>query len=191
MTKQTVAFDIDGCLASFCEGFTAIAYKLGLTDRVWHERDRVEWDFDFNVDPVWRAIDNEPRFWYGLDTHTDDYDHDALAELSKVAHVLYVTGRGGKHLDQVSLWTRRWIVDNGFPDGPVFLVPGGSTKEEVLRPNRHQLAAVLDDKPAVLETLKSHDIYAVARAWRYNEHVDAPRAESIADFVDLALARVA
>lgn len=185
MPKPVVALDLDSTVAPFCEYFTGVAVKLGITPKVLYEADRDTWELPFPMNPVWRHIDDHPEFWSEMGSLLSPTDVEAMAWLSERAHIIYVTGRGGKHISQVGLATRKWIRKVGLPDGPIFFVPGGSDKDEILLPMKYQLAGVIDDKPVILEKMAAHGIPVVARDWQYNRHVDVPRVSRIEDFVGL------
>lgn len=180
--KPTVAFDLDGVLADFCEPFTRLAVELGLTDKAVANADQKTWQFDFPVDPVWAKVDSMYSFWEGLPTLVDEDDMEALYALADEAHIIYVTGRKGH--EATTRQTHRWLQEWDFPEGPVFFVPPKSDKEGVILPNKHQMIGMLEDKPAILEALAKEGVPMVARDWPYNRHVSVPRARSVAEFVE-------
>lgn len=180
--RPVVAFDIDGVLANFTEGFCELAVKLGVTDKAIKAVDQRTWEFDFHVDPVWAEIDKSGSFWENLPPLINQDDLDAMDAVNQEATVIYVTARHGGY--RVAEQTMEWLATTGCPQGPLFLPGTKASKVGSFIPIRHQLIGVIDDRPETLAELAAEGLPVVARTWEYNKNVPVPHVPSVAAFVE-------
>ena len=173
--RGVVAFDIDGVLANFTLGFTRMAALLGLVEAEWSNNQQKTWDFPFHVDPVWRAVDENPRFWLDLEPLAGAHDRMMMNDLAERVQIIYATHRHGSAEQQTVKWLERY----GFPDGPVFL---NSDKGALYKSLGDQLLAAIDDKPETCN-LRANGLPMFVRDALYNKDAHAPRVFSVGGFV--------
>lgn len=187
--RKTVVCDLDSSLAGFCAAFTGVALEMGATDRVYREHERDGWGFDFSASKVWERVYAARHFWDTLEPLWTPEEQPLLDAVGEAFHVLYVTGRDATKGTTVTQ-TYDWIDAVGLPSGPVFFAPHGTDKDEIVLPHRHQIAAMLEDKPSILESLSRGGVPMVARSWPYNRHVaGVEHVTSVGEFAEFALLR--
>jgi hypothetical protein len=111
---KPVIFDVDGVLADFTAGFTALASGMfpeftptRATDQAtyhWQGLDKKQ------VNEVWRAIDKTPGFWESLPPLVDDSVFSGIGRLVFSRPVYFVTARP----DSAKIETERWIWGQGY-----------------------------------------------------------------------------
>ena len=178
--RKTLVFDVDGVLAEFCYDFTCLAADLRLVQYPWYGSEQANWRFNFNVDKVWREVDQTPDFWYHLPTLCNDADFDAMHEAAKDYNIFYITGRQG---DSAAEQTVKWLKGYGFPQGALFLSEPKTDKLPIILPHRHSIVGVLEDKPDIVIKLRAENIPTTARLWKYTEHLASPVATSVKEFI--------
>ena len=161
MRKQTVAFDIDGVLADFTSGFTALAAELGAVKEGWTGYEQPTFGFKFNVDKVWDAVNDKSRFWYDLDTLTTKAERELMHRMTADVNIVYVTARKQPAHAQTYMWLDRF----GFPEGAVFFT---DDKLPLYQSMSGGLRWAIDDKPETIEALHAAGLPIIVRHWPYN-----------------------
>ena len=177
---HTIVYDIDGVLANFTRGFSDLAARLGIVPAGWDNDEQQTWDYDFHVDPVWRATEGEP-FWLNLPRLVTDADVAFMNEAGRYTETIYLTGR--KETGSVRAQTQRWLEQHGFPDGAVILADNKAQALEAMC-TYPEHAQIIDDSPKVIDTLRSAGYDVVVRHAPYNAHVEGPRVLTVADFLN-------
>ena len=178
--RKTLIFDVDGVLAEFCYDFTCLAADLRLVPYPWYGSEQATWRFDFNVDKVWKEVDQTPEFWYNLPPLVSSEDLDAMHQATSDYNIFYITGRQGSDAAEQTV---RWLKDCGFPQGSVFLSEPKTDKLPIILPHRYSVAGVLEDKPDIIIKLRAENIPTTARLWKYTEHLNDPVAASVKEFI--------
>ena len=168
-----VMIDIDGVLADFIYGFTALAAHLGLVERPWSTPDQPTWKFSFPVDAVWREVDAHPEWWLSLPALVIDAEVEALNEACEFHTIWYMTNRRGA-LDQTVSWLKRIGIAH-----PLVM----ATVNKADAAYRMGLQVALEDKPENLEQLRAAGINTVARHWAYNADWE-PSVDSLGGFIE-------
>ena len=151
MTK--VALDIDSVLCAFTKGF----YE-------WFNEPYVapkEWSDPFIIKNFRKIID-VPAFWLGLDilSHPDDINYNITC---------YITARPiASHISY------KWLIDNGFPDRPVFTVGSSgehhNTKTDVIK--TLGITHMVDDHLVhCIDINKNTDCSCFCFTQPHNEHI--------------------
>lgn len=124
--KKIKAYDIDGVLANFIDGFIASA-KYRRPD-LWdnsYPNNYSQWD-DWHAIPkeqfgeLWKSFANEERFWRNLPVHEWIEGFE-----SKIDPDYYITSRSVS-----GFVTANWLEIGGFTVAPVITVGVGESKTE-------------------------------------------------------------
>lgn len=111
--KKPVVFDIDGVLADFSCGFTALASAMFPGVQVFRATDQPTYHWQGldkkQVNEVWRAIDTMPGFWESLPPLVDERHFEAIDALAIDMPVYFVTARP----DSAKFQTERWLRFRG------------------------------------------------------------------------------
>ncbi|AQQ51884.1 5' nucleotidase, NT5C type [Planococcus lenghuensis] len=180
-------FDIDDTLINLREhAFHIYREKLqqDVPISVFHALDRVEIHEPFGLTDtqgkeMWSASLEEIYY-----TSCPPYPNavDTLLELEENGHeIYYITARPGEHGER----TKKWMAAQGFPirDDRFFCGVKDEEKVEIIR--ELQLDCYVDDKPAVVNTLKEDPIHVLLKDQTYNRHLDLPRLLDWAAFKSL------
>ena len=161
-----VGFDVDGVLANFTRAFTKLASNIGEDTGEVQQEDQREWNFPFHVDRVWREVARTQNWWMTLDPLVDNFEIDYINELIRTEEAVYfITNR---HESDIGLpvveQTRLWLRGIGIDTGNVLAVERKGPVCAAL-----DLDWFVDDKIENLESILRSGVFAIARAWSYNE----------------------
>lgn len=178
-----VVFDIDGVLADFTYGFTALH-----EGRARSQGTARQWQFEGRVDPTWDLIDRSRHFWYELPVLATRQEREEMWALRRRAEIVYLTRRSDKLGNDTLGQTRNWLTENGFPHGNLILA---ADKTPILKGYGDNLVGIIDDKPDLLVEMLKARLPAYIRDWEYNRwtgvadlHLMAgPRVSSVGEFV--------
>lgn len=184
-TLRAIVFDIDGVLADFTYGFTAI-----LEGRPRSQGTQQTWEFDAPATEVartWAYIDRSTRFWENLTPLITEGEVGDAVYLCREFDLVpyYITGRedrGNETLKQTS----RWLTSMGMPKGTIIL---NGDKVAALRHVTQagvEVVAVIDDRPQTLAELAHAEYITFARDWAYNRVPMPPeviRVGSVGEYV--------
>ena len=124
-------FDMDGVLADFVAGFTALAHdKFGYEQYGTIKQPR--WDFDHmqerHVGEVWDEILNSYTFWSGLPSMMSGDDTLRLRDLCDRREVYFCTSRPGIRTREQ---TQCFLEQRGVENAAVIVLPTHATKGEM------------------------------------------------------------
>lgn len=112
MSKVVVMFDVDGVLAGFVEGFTAIRERLGGAPALT-TMEQPEWDTLWEPKEAWDEINQDPCFWSRLPA-LPGFDEQAVERINnltwRAGPVYFVTTRPGVRPKQQ---TEDWLLKKG------------------------------------------------------------------------------
>ena len=183
-----LAFDLDGCLAWFTQGYADLIREVTgrdlLTDEMIANPPCWNWDLAAGYTKeeeraAWAAIFASDTFWWdlppipGLDVEFFDklegltYDHD----------IYFLTHRAGKKAKQQ---TEGWLYDRGITC-PTVLLTGD--KLPILK--ALAIDAFVDDKTSTLEAVASGapEIRLFKVAYRYNEGAPGQTVASVKEML--------
>jgi 5'(3')-deoxyribonucleotidase len=148
-----IAFDIDGCLANFTQGYADLIRTTSGRDLLTPEMiaNPPCWNWDIavgytkeEVGAAWGRIKADPYFWRNLRPLDGEVFH-TIEELAWTHDIYFLTHRMGyKAKSQTEYWLDNWGVEN-----PTVLLAGD--KLPVLRALEVDL--FIDDKPDTLEQI--------------------------------------
>lgn len=104
---------------------------------------------------------------------------EVLQELEKQGHeIFYITARPEEH----GIRTRDWMKKKGFPvrDDRFYYGMADDEKTHIIK--KLELDYYVDDKPAVLNTLKEIPVKLIVKNQSYNQEVDFERLVNWKDF---------
>lgn len=146
---MNIGMDMDGVLADFYHGFSALFPQLSLPElpTVW------DWPEEFGatdeeVAAAWATVRGSTNFWEDLAILPDGQELlDALNQVRQHGHEVYfLTQRFGP---DVKGQTWRWLKRHGYTNPTVLIAPGSKAAlAEGL-----DLQILVDDKPGNLENL--------------------------------------
>jgi hypothetical protein len=137
-----IAFDLDGVLVDFGEGFNKRAVALGYESLDWSKWNGGNWDV-FNA--VWEQIKRDERFWVGLPVTLEGA---ALRDVIRPSY--YITHRSIP--SEVSF---EWIIKNGFFPAPVISV-GKDDRLKVGACTELEIDIMIEDKFENWEAINSN-----------------------------------
>lgn len=185
-----IGYDIDGVFADFTFAATTLARRLGLVDAAWTCAEQKSWTFDFDVDPMWRAIENETNWWMTLPPMVEPFEVERVNESIREHDVYFITNRlnkvpyGSLHIEAQ---TRHWLEGLGVNVArtSVIATPKGS-KGRVAR--ALGVEVFVDDNVENLIELRENGVYPVRRIQEYNSATNdrlhgVPAVGSLAQFV--------
>lgn len=177
-------FDIDDTLINLREhAFHIYKEKLqqDLSLDVFHALTRVEIHEPFGL-----TDDEGKEMWktsleeiYYTDCPTFPKALEVLLELEKQGHeIFYITARPKEH----GIRTREWMKKKGFPvkDEQFFFGMEDHEKTHIIKDLA--LDYFVDDKPAILETLKEIPVKLIVKDQSYNQGADFVRLVNWQDF---------
>lgn len=110
---KRIVFDIDGVLAEFIGGFTALAHEQTPSVPVTRTHEQPSW-YGFPgmtkemIDGVWRRVVVSNTFWNDLDPLLDVETFHGIEKLRRDNEVYFCTARPGKYTKlQTEIWLRR------------------------------------------------------------------------------------
>lgn len=177
-------FDIDDTLINLREhAFEIYKKKLkqNLSTDVFHALNRVEIHEPFGLteeegQELWRNTVEEifytdcPAFSGALET---------LTELHEEGHdIYYITARPKEH----GIRTREWMKKKGFPVRDDRFFYGMEDHEKINIIKDLELDYYVDDKPAVLNTLRETPVKLIVKDQSYNQDLDFDRLVDWHDF---------
>lgn len=128
---------------------------------------------------MWRDSMEEIYF---TDCPSYEFALETLNELVAAGHeVYYITSRPKHFCGQ----TREWVKAQGFPVVDERFYCGMADHEKIDIIKELDLDVYVDDKPAVLETLRGLRTKLIVRDQSYNRLVELPRLKNWTDFGDL------
>lgn len=142
-TGKTIIFDVDGVLADFVLGFTAIAGA----PEPWGTREGRQklWSFRDVFSPeqisnAWEKLKSSDSFWRDLPPLQSPEVFDAIDELQLSHHVLFVTARVSYKNAQEQ--TKLFLEDHGVMNPSVIVSPKKGEIAAAVAADYH-----VDDKP--------------------------------------------
>ena len=126
-----IMFDVDGVLADFVAGFTALAHKeFGYG--MYGTTSQHTWDFGHmsptHVAALWGLIDVHPTFWRDLPTLISMGETGRLVDLCASREVYFCTSRPGNRTREQ---TMEWLMRAGIDNPAVIVLPTLGTKGEI------------------------------------------------------------
>ena len=123
MSSYNIMLDIDGVLADFMWGYTALAQELGYIPRAYGTKDQPEWSFDASLSPqqqvaLWDIINKDTWWWANLRPLVSPRVMETLNILQMTNQVVFCTNRPGK---QVQLQTKYWLATQGVVNPAVIV----------------------------------------------------------------------
>lgn len=107
---------------------------------------------------------------------------EALLELDKQGHdIFYITARPEEH----GIRTREWMKERGFPVKNNHFFYGMADHEKTHIIKELELDYYVDDKPAVLHTLKDIPVSLIVKDQSYNQELNIERLVSWYEFGNL------
>ena len=176
-----IGIDIDGVLAEFVKPFSERANELFGKTEIISTHQVTEWDWltgpengltRHEEQHLWSSLEDE--WWYGLPSILSPGEQHRFQEVCKEQEVYAVTNRH-RRLQRV---TERWLASQGFHAQTV--VTNNKPKELHL----YEIGYFLDDRPDNVYELREAGIECHTRDWRYNWHVEGPRAYSLHQWLD-------
>ncbi|MGM9927781.1 MAG: hypothetical protein ACI35P_07500 [Bacillus sp. (in: firmicutes)] len=170
-------FDIDDTLINLREhAFDIYNRKLNqyVSKDVFHALQTVEIHEAFGLTAeqgkeMWNSSLEEIYY-----TNCPPYPHaiDTLQQLIKQEHeIYYITARTKEHGER----TKEWLKENGFPIRDDRFFYGMQDHEKVQIIQELNLDYYVDDKPAVLNTLKDSKLQVIVKDQSYNRHLNVTR----------------
>ena len=177
-------FDIDDTLINLREHAFQIykkRLKQDLSLDAFHALDRVEIHEPFGL-----TDEQGKEMWvrsleeiYYTDCPTFPGALEVLMELDKNGHeIYYITARPKEHGRR----TREWMKENGFPVRDDRFYYGMEDNEKTHIIKDLQLDYYVDDKPAVLNTLKEIPVKLIVKDQSYNQDIEVERLLNWEDF---------
>jgi len=172
-----IGFDIDDTLINLREhAFHIYNTKLGkqVDIALFHQLKRVEIHELFGLNDeqghhLWNSLVEEIYF---SDCPAFEGAIEFVNRLEREGHaIFYITSRPKQYCQK----TRNWLKEKGFPVVDRQFYCGMKDYEKVEIIKKLELDVYFDDKPAVLETLKSSNIHVYVKNQSYNEQVLFPR----------------
>lgn len=118
--NTSVVLDIDGVICDFTSGLLAAAHRLGLSKEFPSSSEEVmHWDICDKFSVVFDEVKHDKNFWLGL---------KPLVKKLPFVPLAYLTARP---ID--SEITKKWLINNGFPDADVISVCKPEEKLQYLR----------------------------------------------------------
>ncbi len=203
-----IAMDIDGVLADFTYAFTLLARGLGENEEpAWGAREhKGGYGFDFNVYPVWQALERTPNWWLTLPSLMSELDVYRLNQAIKKESLVFITSRRETVLDGATTWmesslnggltvlaqTRLWLKSMGVLVALTNVVmTGAAVKGEAAA--AHGVTCALDDDPKAVLDLDGLgvDTWIMDRGYNRTVLPMANRVGSVAEFLEQVEARYA
>jgi hypothetical protein len=171
--------DMDGVLADFTQGFTALAWTLFGTP-LMKVTDAKHWD-DFGgltkeqIGEVWKQLHANPKFWESLPACVDQETLDRIDDIIEEGHaeIYFVTNRSSKHAKRQ---TENWLIAHGI-ENPTVITTG--MKAEVAKAIGIHYS--LEDKPSNADMIAwwSQDTQSFILTRPYNSGVHAPQSKKV------------
>lgn len=107
---------------------------------------------------------------------------DALWRLARAGHHIHVvTDRPGN----AAVYTMTWLMAHNVPHDSI-TVGRDKTVFTEFGPGPYY---AIDDRVENVQALRDHGVEAFLLTWPWNTHVDLPRVSSVAEYVEIVLAR--
>lgn len=182
-----IGFDIDDTLINLRQhafGIYNEKLKRNVPLHVFHALDRVEIHEAFGLsDKEGKAMWNhslEEIYYSSCPPYPDAVK--TLQTLDEEGHeIYYITARPKEHGER----TKQWMIDQGFPvsSGRFFCGMKDEGKIEIIK--ELQLDIYVDDKPAVVDTLRRSPLKVFVKDQSYNRHLELPRITEWSHLADL------
>lgn len=180
-------FDIDDTLINLREhafGIYKNKLKKDLPLDVFHALERVEIHEPFGLSDeegkaMWQRSLEEIYF---TDCPAFPGAVETLLELDSAGHeIYYITARPREH----GIRSREWMKDKGFPVKDDHFYYGMEDDEKIIIIEKLSLDFYVDDKPAVLNTLKGISTHLIVKDQSYNQDVEFDRLMDWQDFHEI------
>ena len=190
---MAICFDVDGVIADFSRGFSAVVQELtsGRAPLVEDYSEVKTWQWapwywpegfsnELNEE-AWAYIGRSWNFWANL-VPLFPHDMSYLAPRARSVPIVFMTRREGPLAwEQTVAFLDRWNVREPL----VQRVKSGEEKDTLCA--RLGINTIVDDNPKTLERCRDAGMNTIAMSWPYNEQVEGVRrATSLRQAIELA-----
>lgn len=160
--RTAYVLDIDGVIADFLGAFYAKAREMGLVSGELGPETHSHWQFPFDDEQVWDAIDIEDFYLNRIEPHFDGRD-------LPIEPFAYLT-----HRPCSTETTQRWLLRHNFPNAPVVTVEDAEGKGEAIGRIAEEAGerpiTVVDDRFANFRVLNNEGYHCLLYDRPHNRH---------------------